>query len=121
MEYVNISLVVVFAVAFHEYDSIIFQKKYSLFYHILKGKAFDWYFTNNWQTESWWLKNVFVFFLDGLHLISSIWRTIAFFFFSQLVFDDWEVYALTVALYVVTGAIHSILNSTLFNFKQKEK
>jgi len=82
----NIILVVVFSIAFHEYDSIIFQKKYSLFFKTLKGKAFNWYFANNWETKSWWLKNVFVFFLDGLHLISSIWRIIAFYFFSQLIY-----------------------------------
>lgn len=123
MEYINYILVVVFFLAFQEYDFIIFQKRFSIMNLFLNptSKMHTWYFRNNHKTKSWVKKNVLVFLLDGLHLNSSIWRTIAYFWFSQLIYQGWKVYALTVTLYVVTGTLHSIWNRTLFKFTNKKE
>jgi len=107
MEYVNISLVVLFFLAWNESDFIDFQPKYCFF------PNWRWYVENRWETKSWWLKNVFTVFLDGSHFARTLYRIIGYFFFSQLLFQGWLVYATTIALYIVTGAIHSLMNKTL--------
>lgn len=114
MKYINMILVILFFLAWNENDFITHQAQYCFF------PDWDWYTTNNWITNSWWLKNVFTFLLDGMHFTSSLYRVIGYFFFAQLIFIDvriikrtWLVYAITISLYIITGTIHSIMNNTL--------
>lgn len=117
MEIINSVLVFLFFIAWNEYDFIIFQKKFSIINWFVKDKQSEfylWYFTNRYTTKSWWIKNVFVFLLDGMHLNSSIFRFIGFFFFSQLVLSGNLLYwASSIFLYWITGTIHSLMNKTL--------
>ena len=108
----NIFLLILFSISFSEYDFIIFQKRFSI---VNEGsKFYKWYFTNNWQTTSWWLKNVLVFLLDGLHLNSSIMRFITFFYAAQLLTNDvFLIWALATLFYAVSGTVHSLLNGTI--------
>lgn len=117
MEIINSILVLLFFYSWNEYDFIIFQKKFSVINWLTKdknSKFYLWYFTNRYNTKSWWIKNVFVFLLDGMHLNSSGFRFIGFFFFAQLIFSNNMLYwAFSILLYFVTGVIHSIMNKTL--------
>lgn len=111
-DYINIILVFLFFMSYNETDYIDHQPIYCLF------PNWDWYVENRWRTKSWWLKNVTTFFLDGGHLNRAIYRIVGFFFFSQLIYQDWRVYALTLALFVLTGTWHSFWNNTLIKWRK---
>lgn len=101
-------LVIIFFLAWNENDFITHQAQFSFF------PDWNWYVENNWTTNSWWLKNVFAFLLDGMHLTSSLYRVIGYFFFAQLVTNNNRlIYAITISLYIITGTIHSLMNNTL--------
>lgn len=114
-------LIILFTLAWNEYDFIMTQRRFSIMNLFLKpdSTAWKWYFSNNWKTRSWWIKNVFVPLLDGAHLNSSIWRTIAYYWVAGHLCRGWRVYALTLALYAITGGLHSLWNGTLIKFKLK--
>lgn len=117
----NELLIILFTLAWNEYDFIMTQRSFSIMNLFLTPDSilYMWYFTNNYKTESWWIKNVFVFLLDGAHFNSSIWRVIAYYWVSLTIYHDWRVYALTFVLYAVTGGLHSLWNGTLIKFKLK--
>lgn len=108
--------IIIFFLAWNEYDFLLTQPKYSMMNLFLKegSKKYKWYFENRYNTKSWWLKNVFVFLQCGQKLNSSTWRAIAYYWISHILYQDWRTFALTVALWVFTGTIHSIQNGTLF-------
>jgi len=113
-EQMNEILVILFFFFWNEYDFIIFQNKFSVMNYFLDegSKFYTWYFTNNWQTNSWWLKNVFTMFLDGMHFVSSGFRFIGFYFASQLLLPEYALVS-AIILYWLTGMIHSLMNETL--------
>ena len=95
-------LIILFALSKHFRDEIA--------YHPTKLPKWEWLVSNNWRTNSWWLKNPFSMFLDGWNFMEfiNVMSTSLLFCIASDINLLWAI-----GVYALIGLIHSLLDGSL--------
>lgn len=109
MKYLIVLISLLFGLSKHLRDEIAYHSG---------SFEWEWLNTNRWETNSWWLKNVFTMFLDGWHFMEflnvySFCMVVAIIAQREYKLDRWHIVTISVGLYIVIGGLHSLLDGSL--------